>query len=141
MQVASQVSLAGSSAVEQAIQESVKAAPLMRALPYYQRKAILLDVAQKIRERTEELARAVVVEVGKPITDATAEVSRAVDTFTAAAEEAVRINGEHLNLDISQRNAGFQGIVRKFPIGPISMISPFNFPVNLVVCYSVLYTA
>jgi len=107
-------------------------------------------------------------EAGKPLKDARAELGRAYDTFTVAAEEAVRQYGEYIPLDISSRyawtrvatsysrlygihcvcvcvcvrvrvracvrvcvvcrNPGFSGIVRRFPIGLISMITPFNFP-------------
>ena len=86
-----------------------------------------------MKERKDEFARALCIEAGKPITDANAEIGRAIDTFTAAAEESIRIPGEYLSLDVSEKNAGFQGIVRRFPIGPVSLIAPFNFPLNLVV--------
>ena len=39
--------------------------------------------------------------------------------------------GEFAPMDLSQRTKGFQSIVRRFPIGPVSMVSPFNFPLNL----------
>jgi acyl-CoA reductase-like NAD-dependent aldehyde dehydrogenase len=54
-----------------------------------------------------------------------------IDTFRIAAEEAVRINGELLNLEISERARGYRGMVRRVPIGPCSFIAPFNFPLNL----------
>ena len=60
-------------------------------------------------------------------------MARAIDTFTIAAEECTRLNGSYLPLDISARNAGLSGITRRFPLGLVSMISPFNFPLNLVV--------
>lgn len=101
-----------------------------------------MQIADKVKERKDEFAQALCIEAGKPITDANAEIGRAIDTFTAAAEESTRIPGEYLSLDISERNAGFQGIVRRFPIGPLSLISPFNFPLNLVVsCYFFLVHA
>ena len=31
-------------------------------------------------------------------------------------------------MDNTERNKGFSAIVRKFPVGPVSMVSPFNFP-------------
>lgn len=67
-------------------------------------------------------------EAGKPLKDAKAELGRAYDTFTIGAEEAIRQYGEYLPLDVSSRNVGFTGIVRRFPVGLISMITPFNFP-------------
>lgn len=131
-ETATKACLATAGAIEQAIANCEKAAPAMKALPNFKRKNILLQIAEKVKERKDEFARALCIEAGKPITDANAEVGRAIDTFTAAAEEATRIHGEYLTLDISERNAGFQGIVKRFPIGPVSLIAPFNFPLNLV---------
>ena len=71
-------------------------------------------------------------EAGKPISLARGEVGRAVLTFTTAAEEASRIGGEVLNLDVIPDAEGCTGIIRRFPIGPVAAITPFNFPLNLV---------
>lgn len=71
------------------------------------------------------------VEAGKPIKDSRGEVSRLIDTFRVAAEEAMRINGEAINLEISPRARGYRCMVQRVPIGPCSFISPFNFPLNL----------
>lgn len=59
------------------------------------------------------------------------QVSRLIDCFEIASEEAVRLYGEYAPMDISPRNEGMQSVVRRFPIGVVSMISPFNFPLNL----------
>ncbi|MDQ3881046.1 MAG: aldehyde dehydrogenase family protein, partial [Chloroflexota bacterium] len=79
----------------------------------------------------EQLAELLMRESGKPIRDARAEVGRASLTFRTAAEEALRINGEWLPLDWTVATRGRQGIVRRYPIGPVAAISPFNFPLNL----------
>ncbi|HLW79996.1 MAG TPA: aldehyde dehydrogenase family protein, partial [Terriglobia bacterium] len=63
---------------------------------------------------------------------ARAEVERAIFTFTVAAGESVRIQGDWLPLDLQASTAGRWAIVRRFPLGPIASISPFNFPLNLV---------
>jgi glyceraldehyde-3-phosphate dehydrogenase (NADP+) len=60
------------------------------------------------------------------------EVDRAVFTFQIAAEEATRLGGEYLPLDWQESTAGRWSIVKRFPIGPITGITPFNFPLNLV---------
>jgi len=83
------------------------------------------------KKQEREFAEIITIEAGKPIKDALVEVNRAMDTFTIAAEEAVRRKGEYQLLDISSRNAGFSSIDARFPIGLISMITPFNFPLNL----------
>ena len=69
-------------------------------------------------------------ESGKPIKDARGEVARGSLTFRTAAEEALRINGEWLPLDWNATSKG-RRIVRRYPIGPVAGISPFNFPLNL----------
>jgi acyl-CoA reductase-like NAD-dependent aldehyde dehydrogenase len=74
---------------------------------------------------------ALCAEAGKPIKDARGEVARLIDTFRVAAEEAVRIYGEVLPLDISPRAAEYTGMWKRVPLGPCSFISPFNFPLNL----------
>lgn len=128
---ATRVALAGQAEIEQAIAAAVEAAPAMRKLPSFKRAAILQHVARRIEERAEELARVLAIEAGKPIRDGRGEIARGVDTFRIAAEEATRIYGEYMPLDISARAEGYEAICKRVPIGPCSFISPFNFPINL----------
>ncbi|KAL3682929.1 hypothetical protein R1sor_000951 [Riccia sorocarpa] len=130
--IEAKVPLATAEDIEEAIQSCVKAAPAMAAMPSYQRKAVLKKVVTELTRRAEEVARVITMESGKAIKDARAEVQRSIDTFEVASEEATRIYGEVMPLDISSRSKGMQGIVKKFPIGPVSMVSPWNFPLNLV---------
>jgi len=130
-EVATCVALADDNAIDQAIAAAVEATPKMAALRPYQRQEILLHCAMRFTERSEELAQALCIEAGKPIKDSRGEVARLIDTFRIAAEESVRINGEVLNLEVTQRAKGYQGFTKRFPIGPCSFISPFNFPLNL----------
>ena len=117
---------------EAAIAAAVKAFGTTRRLPAFERQRVLKRVAQAIGERKEEFARTVAQEAGKPIKAARTEVERAIFTFTVAAEESTRNYGEYLPLDWQEFTAGRWGIVRRFPLGPIAGITPFNFPVNLV---------
>ena len=81
--------------------------------------------------RRDEIGRALAGEAGKPIRDALTEVDRAAMTFQVAAEEARRIGGEVIPLDLAAHGKGRMAMVRRFPIGPVAAISPFNFPLNL----------
>ena len=117
---------------EEAIAGAVQAFELTRKLPAYERQRILNQVSGQIAVKAEDFARTMAMESGKPIKTARAEVARAIFTFAVAAEEATRIYGEYLPLDASDTATGRWGIVRRFPIGPISAITPFNFPLNLV---------
>src|SRR5271155_1814144 len=115
-----------------AIAASVKAFGTTRRLPAFERQRVLHRIATGIRDRKEEFAHTIALEAGKPIKSARSEVDRAIFTFNIAAEETVRGYGEYLPLDWQQSTAGRWGIVKRFPLGPIAGITPFNFPLNLV---------
>jgi acyl-CoA reductase-like NAD-dependent aldehyde dehydrogenase len=115
-----------------AIQAAVRAFEVTRKLPSYERQRVLRAVAQGITDRREEFARTIALEAGKPIRTARAEVERATFTFNIAAEESTRIYGEWLPLDLQAFAASRWAMVRRFPLGPIAAITPFNFPLNLV---------
>jgi acyl-CoA reductase-like NAD-dependent aldehyde dehydrogenase len=118
---------------EAAIAAAVKAFGTTRRLPAFERQRVLRRVAEGISKRKEEFSRTLCQEAGKPIKAARTEVERAIFTFTVAAEESTRIYGEYLPLDWQEYTAGRWGIVKRFPLGPIAGITPFNFPLNLVV--------
>jgi glyceraldehyde-3-phosphate dehydrogenase (NADP+) len=116
---------------EEAVQAAVRAFEVTRHMPAYERGAILRAINAGIRERREELAALMTRESGKPIRDALVEVDRATLTFRLGAEEAERLVGEVIPLDLMPASKGRVGITRRFPIGPIAAISPSNFPLNL----------
>jgi acyl-CoA reductase-like NAD-dependent aldehyde dehydrogenase len=122
---------AGSAELERATDAAVAAFGTTRRLASYERRDALAHVSERIAADADELSELMTRESGKPIRDARAEVARAVMTFRIAAEEALRINGEWLPLDWTAGNRGRSGIVRRYPIGPVAGISPFNFPLNL----------
>ncbi len=126
------VSVADKEQIERAIAAATEAAPAMRKLSPHKRKAVLEHCVKRFRERFDELAMALCIEAGKPLRDSRGEVTRLIDTFQIAAEEAVRFDGETLTLAISERAAGYRGFTKKVPVGPVSLITPFNFPLNLV---------
>jgi len=96
------------------------------------RAEALLHVSTRLTERAEEIAELITAENGKPIRWARGEVVRAASVFRIAAEEARRFSGEVHRLDTDPSGTGRAGIVRRFPIGPVLGIAPFNFPLNLV---------
>jgi acyl-CoA reductase-like NAD-dependent aldehyde dehydrogenase len=122
---------AGADELERATAAAVEAFERTKRLASYERRDALAHVAACIERDADELAVLLSRESGKPIRDATGEVARGALTFRTAAEEALRINGEWLPLDWAAANRGRHGIVRRYPIGPVAGISPFNFPLNL----------
>jgi len=93
--------LADDADVEAAIAAAVSAAPTMRALPAYERGAILARASAVLTRRREEIGRTLAGEAGKPIRDALTEVDRAAMTFHVASEEARRLGGEVIPLDLA----------------------------------------
>ncbi|MBI2842047.1 MAG: aldehyde dehydrogenase family protein [Armatimonadetes bacterium] len=124
--------LAGESEVEEAIRSSIRGFHAMKSLPSYKRYEILRGIADRLKERKEDFARTMTVECGKPIKDSRGEVDRAIMTFTIASEEAKRLPGDSIPLDLNPVSEGRLGLIRRFPIGPVLGITPFNFPLNLV---------
>lgn len=128
---ACRVAMGDASTIDEAIAGNVRSFEAMRKLPSYAKQDVLYHCVKRFEERFEELAEALCVEAGKPIKDARGEVTRLIDTFRIAGEEAVRIYGEVMPLDISPRAKGYTSMWKRVPIGPCSFISPFNFPLNL----------
>jgi acyl-CoA reductase-like NAD-dependent aldehyde dehydrogenase len=123
--------LAGEAEFERATKAAVDAAPVMRKLPAYERAAILMRAHAELVARREEIGRTIAGEVGKALRDALAEADRGTQTFHVAAEEARRIGGEVIPMDLAPHGVGRVAFTRRYPIGPVAGISPFNFPFNL----------
>ncbi len=126
------VTMATRADARQAVHHAVASLRRARALPRWKRREILEDVAAALIEQKERFAQLIVAEAGKPVRMARSEVDRAVLTFKTAAEEAARLGGESLPLDLTEGNEGRWGLVQRFPVGPVLAITPFNFPLNLV---------
>ena len=115
----------------QAVHHAVASLRRTRALPRWKRREILEDVAAALIEQKERFAKLILAETAKPVRQARIEVDRAVLTFKTAAEEAARLGGESIPLDLTEGNEGRWGLVQRFPIGPVLAITPFNYPLNL----------
>lgn len=126
------VCLADGAQVEKAVATAHAALANVRKLSAVERSACLLRVAEGIRARQEEFIATIIAEAGKPRGAAEVEVGRAQICFEQAAHEAVRASGELLEMSGTKPGAGHFGLVRRFPLGVILGITPFNFPLNLV---------
>ncbi|MGG4490585.1 aldehyde dehydrogenase family protein [Metabacillus idriensis] len=127
-----EVALAGQDQVKAAVDAASGAFSKMTALPAHKRADILLKTAQLLAERKEEAAAIIAKEAAKPIKTARAEVDRTVMTYTFAAEEARRLNGETISMDAAPGGENRTAYTVREPIGVIGAITPFNFPMNLV---------
>ena len=126
------VSLADEHLWEKAIQKAYQSFQQTRHLSSYQKYKILSQIVASIESQKEELALLISQESAKPYKYAIAEVLRAIQTFTIAAEESKRIPYEYFDLDSTPEQMARAGVVKRFPVGVVLAITPFNFPLNLV---------
>jgi len=117
--------------MDAAVAANVEAAEVCRRMPAFERAACLRRVADALAARGEDVATVLAREAGKPITQARIELDRAIAVFRDGAEEATRIGGEVLPLDVVPAGIGRLGLTRRFPLSPVAAITPFNFPVLL----------
>ncbi|MEG0002471.1 MAG: aldehyde dehydrogenase family protein [Comamonas sp.] len=116
---------------DDALAAAFQARKIMAAMPGYERAAMLNRAADKLFARAPAIGHAMALESGKAIRDAVLEVQRAADTLRLYAQEAIRIQGEHVPMDSSAIGAGKLGMVMRFPVGVVVGITAFNAPVNL----------
>lgn len=125
--------LASEADFEAAAEGAVAAADAFRHSPAYERAGVLRAISAGISERRDELGHLIALEIGKPIRDSLLEADRTALAFRLAAAEAERMLGEMIPLDVFPSSRGRVGITRRFALGPIAAISPFNLPLGLSV--------
>lgn len=96
------------------------------------RSLILDKICSILSKRRDEFAVTIREEAGKPVSFAEVEADRAISTFRFASALALADGGHGIAMDASAPGAGHFGLVRRFPLGVILGITPFNFPLNLV---------
>jgi acyl-CoA reductase-like NAD-dependent aldehyde dehydrogenase len=123
--------LASESQMNEAIKASEKGFESMRKWSAGKRSEMLSILHDLLAERKAVFVQMIVAEAGKPVAAARAEVERCLVTIKTGVSEALNLTGEMVPLDYNA-GEGKTAYTRPFPIGPIACISPFNFPLNLV---------
>ena len=118
--------------IEEAIQKAVQAFEITKQLSSFERSEILKKIIQGLESHAKELAETISQEMGKTIRESQRETSRSINTFTLAMEESKRLLGEVIPLDHLATTKSRIALTKRFPLGPILAISPFNYPLNLV---------
>ncbi|OSM02427.1 putative aldehyde dehydrogenase [Magnetofaba australis IT-1] len=126
-----QVAQCGPNEIDRALDAAVASLEETRRMEPYQRAEALSYVRDGLRKRAEEFAVALSQENGKTLAESRLEVARTAATFDVAVGEATRVYGEAYDLGINAMGAGRRCIVRHYPVGVVSAIAPFNFPMNL----------
>ena len=129
--VVGSVNLASRAEVVKAIDAAVAAAPTAQGFPSHARATSLNRIRLSLVERKEELSKLLAAEAGKPLALARIELDRTIFVFGQGMEEAKRMGGEVLPMDLMPHGEGRWGITRRFPLSPIAAITPFNFPLLL----------
>ncbi len=125
--VVARVPVADASEVSEAVAAAAAAFPAWRALPGPARAERLQQWGTVIAARAEELAQLIAREVGKPIGEARGEVARATVICRYYAGEAVRELGEV----IPAQTPDTLQFTRRDPLGPVALITPWNFPLAI----------
>ena len=118
--------------IERAVERTLSAARAMRALSSFERAEILRNMSMRVEESAPDFVRVLALEAGKPVKAGRVEVERCVFNLRNASEEAQRMESEVIPLDLFPAARGRWGLIRRFPLGTILAITPFNFPLNLV---------
>ncbi len=129
--VVGRVAMASRADVTQAIDAAVDAAPDAASMPSHARAAVLRRIAETVAATRDSLAAELAAEAGKPLAAARTELERTVFVFQQGAEEATRVGGEVLPMDLMAHGEGRIAMTRRFPLAPIAAITPFNFPLLL----------
>ena len=131
-QIVAEVCVAGAAEVARAVDIAEKAFGETRHISLIERSRLLRKIADALGRRSDEFVELLVAEAGKPVTLAKIEVQRAQSTFELAAAAALEPNGHPIEMEATPAGAGHVGLARRFPLGVILGITPFNFPLNLV---------
>jgi acyl-CoA reductase-like NAD-dependent aldehyde dehydrogenase len=118
--------------VEEATATAASTFEESKHLPIHARADALDHISSRLKESLKENAELIAREGGKPLKWATVEATRAVSTFRWASELIRSGDDEVMRLDTEASLGSRMGIIRRFPIGPVLGITPFNFPLNLV---------
>ena len=130
--VVAEIAVPTAADVEEASQVAHDTFEESKNLPIWARADALDHISKRLSETIEENANLIAAEGGKPLKWATVEATRAVSTFRWASEVIRHGTDEAMRLDTEQALGSRLGLLRRFPLGPVLGITPFNFPLNLV---------
>ncbi|WP_310442083.1 aldehyde dehydrogenase family protein [Sulfurimonas sp.] len=131
-EIVSKVAVCDANDAKRALNIAHEAAKEAKKTTIVQRCNWLLDVAKKLKENREDLAKTITDEVGKPIMFSRIEVDRCIETVTLSAEVMRTMHGETINTDAMNSGKKTMAFFSRVPSGVVVAITPFNFPLNLV---------
>jgi alpha-ketoglutaric semialdehyde dehydrogenase len=121
------VPLGQADVINRAVEAAHDAFRVWKAKTGTEKAELMHKAANLLGERRQEIGKIVALEVGKPIGEAQQEVDRGVMLLRYFAEEAVHPMGQVIP---AQKAGSLQFSIRQ-PLGPLAVISPWNFPVAI----------
>ena len=119
--------------IKEALEAANRSKNLINDMSSRKVSRILYNIYEDVLKNSNELAQLITLETGKPISDSIDEINRSVETILLSAEESKRIYGETIPLDACIGGRTALGFTIKVPLGVISAITPFNYPINLAI--------
>ena len=113
--------------VEQAIAAAQTAYPAWARTPAPRRAETLRAVWEVMKARVEEFARTITLENGKTLRESRVEVQAALKELDFQLGQGRRLGGPQLCSEL----AGVICQLRREPLGVVSLITPWNFPLNV----------
>ncbi|MDD4126654.1 MAG: aldehyde dehydrogenase family protein [Methanomicrobium sp.] len=135
-EVFTSVYIASPEDADKAVTSAISGFNETKKLKSFERRAILERLADLITDKKSEFVEILIKEGGKVRDLAESEVERAIETIKISAEESVRIGGDIIPLDRTIQGSDHYGISKRFPIGTVLAITPFNYPLNLA-CHKI----
>ena len=126
-----EVAASGPADVDLAVATALRAHQegVWRSLPVLERQRILSGVAQKLRDRTIDLARLVARESGMPLSAARfIEIPMAADAFDFFAAAGTLVHGRTLPFSLQGATTRYMTWTEREPVGVAALITPWNFP-------------
>jgi acyl-CoA reductase-like NAD-dependent aldehyde dehydrogenase len=126
-QILAQIPRGDLAVIDQAVEAAQSAFRVWKAKTGAEKADILHRAANLLAEQRQALGTLVALEVGKPVGEAVQEVDRGAMILRYFAAEAVHPIGQVIP---AQKAGSLQFSLRQ-PLGPVAVISPWNFPVAI----------
>src|SRR5262245_52188237 len=111
--------------VKRAVDAAAEAFKTWRLVPAPKRGEFVRRISSKLRERKSELGTIVSLEAGKITSEALGEVQEMIDICDFAVGLSRQLHG----LTIASERPGHRMMEQWHPLGPVGVITAFNFPV------------
>lgn len=114
--------------VNQAVMAAATAFPAWRATPPAKRADILNRALSRMLARCDEFARDLTLENGKTLAESKGEIVSASKEMAYQIAEGVRLGGR----TVASEQDGVFAFSTRQPLGVVGIITPWNFPFNVV---------